>query len=1081
MPEWGPLGEVLRRSTANAHNVERATEEAAALLKAVRDTFPAYTLHDEQHALNVVRLMGELALPRIADLKPLEAALLILSAYFHDIGMVYSDADRAKIPHEEEFREFLARDAEAFLAVRQNGDEPTPAVLEKYCRLRHADRVRVHLDRLDQREPGLLKWDGMSLVSILGKLCESHNLPTADILTTFDRLFLTDADTRFCAMLLRLADIMDFDRTRTPLAIHEYLGFASRDSATLAESEQHWQKHLASGGFSFPPIAPGNRPDRYTIDYAANPTNPGVEHDIRLALAEVGAELDRCRRVRDDCPRWRELPLPGDIDAGGIEGIGYTYGDFHFALDRAAVLELFTGEELYEDPQAFLRELLQNAIDAVQTRLVVHGEIPDSPAAVDVTCWEGRDGFLWVRVDDTGIGMDERLIKDYFLRVGRSYYNSAEFRAEQLREGRQATFTPISRFGIGVLSCFMAGDRVEVSTRRLLGHRQSQRADVPLRLSLHRDRDYFVLRRKGQGADDMPGARKDDGFRTRTGTSIAVRIDPNRTGIELQGLIDKVDEYVFAPPVPVSVNGRPANARALQDAERPWLDRPVVVSLRTDDQMLRGDAIPYLGGLQVVALPLDLSRTAAVTSVAGQLLAVAALPPEADIDPGRDLLAGWPSEPAVDMDLSDALHRIDYDVNGFGLRNPRDGEGAAPILQLEVGVWRWFSDSRLAALTAHPDPADTDASDDIAGPEFERASAFLHSPPALRAALRDMADDGGPLEAVYRYGCEEIGMAAIRSRLTAHMGGLGWAHGGIVLPSSAAVDPSGPDSQPSMLGVIHLQGPLRPDATVSRDAVRAVPLAVHSALHMAVRMAATGLDAPPAALEQVMGASLINIRPRENCSTAVIGEDRLVAQGAWNREAVIPVAGGLMSVDELRAATSAGRRVPLRIAGPVTWEEGRSSTFHFYDFLPLGLLQLFCGLSLEPVDETCGVLFATESAGADRVSALLPPLYAVEFLTVPAAVARAPLAGRRPHMTPQPGACLNATHPLVRWVSDNTERLARDFAAPFNRVLRRAPWVRDPNEINAALDRVANARTDIPAPPHAAYVRADENGWWVSR
>ncbi|HLL45499.1 MAG TPA: hypothetical protein VK399_02275, partial [Longimicrobiaceae bacterium] len=58
--------------------------------------FPAvhaqYTLHDEVHSLRVVTLMGELLGQTVHSLNTVEIALLILSAYYHDQGMIV-DAD----------------------------------------------------------------------------------------------------------------------------------------------------------------------------------------------------------------------------------------------------------------------------------------------------------------------------------------------------------------------------------------------------------------------------------------------------------------------------------------------------------------------------------------------------------------------------------------------------------------------------------------------------------------------------------------------------------------------------------------------------------------------------------------------------------------------------------------------------------------------------------------------------------------------------------------------------------------------------------------------------------------------------
>ena len=45
------------------------------------------------------------------------------------------------------------------------------------------------------------------------------------------------------------------------------------------------------------------------------------------------------------------------------------------------------------------------------------------------------------------------------MRVGRSYYQSFAFRRKQLG------FYPVSQFGVGILSCFMKSDYIEVETR----------------------------------------------------------------------------------------------------------------------------------------------------------------------------------------------------------------------------------------------------------------------------------------------------------------------------------------------------------------------------------------------------------------------------------------------------------------------------------------------------------------------------------------------------------------------------------------------------------------------------------------
>ncbi|HEX2281976.1 MAG TPA: hypothetical protein VHG52_09480 [Thermomicrobiales bacterium] len=65
---------------------------------------------------------------------------------------------------------------------------------------------------------------------------------------------------------------------------------------------------------------------------------------------------------------WRDFTLPARIKRDGIIANGYRYGDYRFVLDQHQVLDLLMGENLYENPYVFVREILQNALDASRLR-----------------------------------------------------------------------------------------------------------------------------------------------------------------------------------------------------------------------------------------------------------------------------------------------------------------------------------------------------------------------------------------------------------------------------------------------------------------------------------------------------------------------------------------------------------------------------------------------------------------------------------------------------------------------------------------------------------------------------------------
>src|SRR5262249_28598250 len=87
----------------------------------------------------------------------------------------------------------------------------------------------------------------------------------------------------------------------------------------------------------------------------------------------------------------------------------------------------------------------------------VHGRTPPRMGTVRVH-WNPRDRVLIV--EDDGVGMDLEVIQGHLMKVGASYHNTTKFETEHHH------FTPISRFGIGILTCFMVSNDVEIVTCR---------------------------------------------------------------------------------------------------------------------------------------------------------------------------------------------------------------------------------------------------------------------------------------------------------------------------------------------------------------------------------------------------------------------------------------------------------------------------------------------------------------------------------------------------------------------------------------------------------------------------------------
>lgn len=519
----------------------------------IRDSFPMYTLHDETHICNVLHIMANLLGDKIQQLSRDEAAILILSACCHDIGMSYSDEEKASIL-EDSYRinKYLEENCGEYVRAYAGGkDKPdmTDDIIQNYLRSVHHERVGELLYEIDWPEILEGKVDREELI----RVCQSHgrHVSTLDELDALPAL-----DLRFCAILLRLADILDFDTSRAPQAVYNYCGFDKKKDNNARISKKEWKKHMASHGFDFDNVTESAYP--YILNYHATSKTIQIEQAINTYLDWVDQELTDCnRQLRRFAGTWQDFVLPMKIKRN-IRAEGYLSGQYRLTLDHSRILELFAGKELYNSPTVFVRELLQNAIDAVRTREQLDKNLPAGwHPQINIRTWI-ENGFRWFRIEDNGTGMTEDIIMNYLLKVGCSYYTSDLFEQDKIRCKANPDFTPISQFGIGILSCFMGDERtnqIEISTKRFndgKGHHSA------LRMSMHGMVGYYYLasQEKGHHPGPMKGKTQEEKtpFLRQAGTVIAVR-----TGLYLgkkhKGFKDIIDQYIFYPQVAIHYDG----------------------------------------------------------------------------------------------------------------------------------------------------------------------------------------------------------------------------------------------------------------------------------------------------------------------------------------------------------------------------------------------------------------------------------------------------------------------------------------------------------------------------------------------
>ena len=523
--------------------------------KMIRDQFPMYTLHDEVHICNVLRIMANLLGDQTGSLSRDEAAMLILAACCHDVGMSCSEEEKAELlDNTDRLARYLERNHSEYIkAYAENPDEPklTDGMLQRYLRSIHHERSQELLEGIEWPQVLVGKVD----VDDLFRVCRSHGESVFDL----NGLESTPpADLRFCAVLLCLADNLDFDTSRAPKAVYDYSGLDRPEGSEAKISREEWQKHIASQGFDFAHI-----PDRqvpYDLPYHAKCASMQIEQTVNSYLDWADRELSECSRLLRSYgeKKWKDFVLPGKIKRT-IKADGYVSGQYHLTMDQDQIMELLVGEELYSDPSVFVRELIQNAIDAVRTRQQLDRNLPGNwKPQVNIRSWMDEEGYHWFRIEDNGTGMTKEIIENHFLKIGSSYYASDAFEKEKIRCKADPDYTPISRFGIGILSCFMGGEdsnRVEVSTKRF---RTDGNYPPALRLSMHGMSGYYYLASQEEGHCPAPMKGITDAekrkYLQKPGTAIAVRTNLYQTG-KYTGFKEIVDRYVIYPSVPIHYDG----------------------------------------------------------------------------------------------------------------------------------------------------------------------------------------------------------------------------------------------------------------------------------------------------------------------------------------------------------------------------------------------------------------------------------------------------------------------------------------------------------------------------------------------
>jgi len=237
--------------------------------------------------------------------------------------------------------------------------------------------------------------------------------------------------------------------------------------------------------------------------------------------------------------------------------------NYNFKVDLKGIIRLLS-DNLYSSDNVFLRELLQNAVDAIQAR---KKEEPDfKTGKIDVIYQQQKTGAALI-FKDNGIGLNKEEIHSFLSVIGQS-----SKRSEQVRQSF------IGQFGIGLLSCFLVANEIKVITKSIKEEQAYQWIGKS-------DGTYKITERKTP---------------TDNGTEVHLKLTGKMYGkFDEEEIIDNLYEYGFLISSPVYFHGNGWD-KLINDAFIPWR-QPICTAeqiMEFGEQLFKEqffDMIPLLG------------------------------------------------------------------------------------------------------------------------------------------------------------------------------------------------------------------------------------------------------------------------------------------------------------------------------------------------------------------------------------------------------------------------------------------------------------------------------------------------------
>lgn len=442
-----------RLNKSNQKRLKRLKKIAKSKLRGIKILFPEFTKHDISHSNTLVKILEMIIPESLKDkLSEYEIFFLLSAAYFHDVGMalLQNELDDPEINN-------------------LTGDRLKNSIRE--C---HHIRSDLYIQQNYQK----LGFVDHHQAYIVGKICKGHrNIDLSEFETNFAYKD-NPINIALLSSLLRIADELDLTFERIPMI------YGKSDIPLDKIAELHFKKHLSISGVL------KDQKDPLTIKCSVVCKEQKIHRilrDIELKINKqirlLPKHLGNYNQVYNEIPRIFEM---------NITPKGYLAYDFKFIIEEKKILQ-FLANELYTKTEYSIREILKNSIDACRIKKKIYEQ--QQRTYMPFISFTLSDDRTQLKIEDNGIGMNASSIENFLTKIGKTYYDSDEFKKLDL------DFSPLSELGIGILSYFKIAEKVEIETKK---------GDNPsLKVSIEELDNYFYVE---------PTSRTD------TGTTITLTI-----------------------------------------------------------------------------------------------------------------------------------------------------------------------------------------------------------------------------------------------------------------------------------------------------------------------------------------------------------------------------------------------------------------------------------------------------------------------------------------------------------------------------------------------------------------------------